>query len=113
MRASSQVLITGSVQFNTRRTLTFFASKGLVVSSPSYNLSVNGLSVSTLGPQQQHFQSLVTRLPYSPKLSVLYTLFSDPIMAGIFFFIKNHFLAQTIFFLILESSREVSAKQGA
>lgn len=50
MRASSHALITGAVQFDTRLILTFFASKGLVGSSPSYNLSVNGLSTSTLGP---------------------------------------------------------------
>lgn len=123
MRASSQALITGAVQFDTRLILTFFASKGLVGSSPSYNLSVNGLSTSTLGPHLlNHWwvslsfsisgDTFTTQPQTNERVRFIYTFFQTTSWPEYFFFIKSHSLAQTIFFFILESSRTVSAKQG-
>lgn len=100
MRASSQALITGAVQFDTRLILTFFASKGLVGSSPSYNLSVNGLSTSTLGPHlPNHWwvslsfsisgDTFTTQPQTNERVRFIYTFFQTTSWPEYFFFIMK------------------------
>lgn len=109
MRASSQVLITGAVQFDTRLTLTFFASKGLVGSSPSYNLSVNDLSVSTLGPHLPNDwwvslsfsisrDTLTTQPQTNERERFIYTFFRPHHGRNIFFLLKTTCWLKQFFF---------------